>query len=266
MITKNRLIVAVFSLLAAAALAQSAYAQEGTGIVEGSRASSVSAPSILGPVPIGGTWIEFSHLAPGSFAAGCLPADPGGLLCTPSSAGNTVFGDAPPWTFTAPPQGANLTVTDAFLRGEIFEVFDHGVSIGSTSVVSAGGSCGDNPDDCLADPLASHGVFPLAAGAHEITIKVTASAFGVGAAYFRVDAAEAEAADHFLCYKVAKRDGKFEKKDVLVVNQFGEQAYTVLEPDTLCVPSSKRVIDPKGGKEHDDHKKHEGHEEHEEHK
>jgi hypothetical protein len=254
MFASRRLAVPFASLLLAAAMAfcQTAYAQEANSGATPNKGPVPLGPILLGPVPVSGQWIEFSHLGPGTFAMGCLQGgDPNGLLCTPSSAGNTEFGDAPPWTFTAPPQGATLTVTDAFLRGEVFEVFDFGVSIGSTSNVSPGGSCGDNPDTCLADPLTSHGVFQMKPGPHEITIKVLASAFGVGAAYFRVDPGEAKA-DHFVCYKVHAKDekdrehGKDEKsakRQVLISNQFGEQILTVEDAELLCVPSTKQVID-----------------------
>ncbi len=87
--------------------------------------------SLMGPVPTGGPWIEFAFFGKGSSATGCSPADPAGPGCAPSSAGNSVFGSAPPWTFTAPAGGANLTVTDAFLRGDQFEIFDFGTSIGT---------------------------------------------------------------------------------------------------------------------------------------
>jgi hypothetical protein len=70
-------------------------------------------PSLMGPVPTSGPWIEFSFFATGSAARGCSPADAGGPACAPSSGGNSVFGSLPPWTFTAPAGGANLTVTDA---------------------------------------------------------------------------------------------------------------------------------------------------------
>jgi hypothetical protein len=76
----------------------------------------VAGPSLMGPVPTSGPWIEFSFFATGSAARGCSPADAGGPGCGPSSGGNSVFGSLPPWTFTAPAGGANLTVTDAFLR------------------------------------------------------------------------------------------------------------------------------------------------------
>ncbi len=75
-----------------------------------------------------------------------------------------MFGDAPPWTFTAPPQGATLTVTDVYLYGDVFEVFYFGVSLGTTSAPCSGAGCGYNPDVCVNDPLASHGVFQLRPG------------------------------------------------------------------------------------------------------
>ena len=39
----------------------------------------VAGPSLRGPVPIGGPWIEFGFAGTGSSATGCLPADPGGI-------------------------------------------------------------------------------------------------------------------------------------------------------------------------------------------
>ncbi len=249
----RRLSVLFLSLLLAAAMSSPACAQSAdTGATQGA-GPGPKGPTLLGPVPVSGQWIEFSHLGPGTFAMGCLQGgDPNGLLCTPSSAGNTEFGDAPPWTFTAPPQGAALTVTDAFMYGGYFEVFDFGVSIGSTpSVPVTGGTCGDNPDVCLVDPLSSHAVFQLKPGPHQITIKATVSPIGGGAAYFRVDPGELKP-DHFVCYKVTAKDekerkhhkdGKHEKLRVLVTNQFGEQVLIVDDPELLCVPSTKEVLD-----------------------
>jgi hypothetical protein len=79
-----------------------------------------------------------------------------------------------------------LTVTDAFDFGDRFEAFDSGVSLGQTSAVPIGDSCGSNPVACLAS--ASHATFALGAGAHSLTITPTASPFGGGAAYFQVEA------------------------------------------------------------------------------
>ncbi|WP_228060528.1 MULTISPECIES: PEP-CTERM sorting domain-containing protein [unclassified Coleofasciculus] len=144
-------------------------------------------------IPLGGSWQEFSFTSAGVLAMGCSPADPSGLGCAPSSAGNSVFVGSPSWNFLAPSSGVKLTVTDAFLRGDVFDIFDFGSFIGSTSDVSTGGSCvpnETNPDDCLVDPLTSSGTFLLESGEHEITIIPKASPFGSGAAYFRVDARE----------------------------------------------------------------------------
>jgi hypothetical protein len=251
---KKRLLVSFFSLLATGNLifAQLTYAQEDENGVIAAEDIAIRGTFIQGPVPIGGPWIQFSFGEENSFATGCFPADPAGFGCVPSSAGNSVFGDAPPWTFTAPSGGATLTVTDAFLRGDRFEIFDFGTSIGTTSEVDTDDSCGDDPDPCILDPLVSHGVFSLEPGPHEITIQAIASPFGAGAAYFRIDAAEAKL-DHFLCYKIEKhgkgdkkKDGEMDKeRDVLIHNQFGEQTFTILRPDTLCVPSTKEEIDHK---------------------
>ena len=141
------------------------------------------------PIILDGPWYEFQFFGAGEPAVGCLS---GG--CVSSSAGNSQFVGDPPWTFLAPASGALLTVTDAFLRGDVFDIFDFGTRIGSTSTVEVGGSCvpnETNPDDCLNDPLTSSGIFALAAGNHSITITPSVSPFGGGAAYFRVDTAAA---------------------------------------------------------------------------
>ena len=98
-----------------------------------------------------------------------------------------VFGALILWTFTLGAGGGTLTVTDAFSIGDAFNVFDFGVLIGMTPSVATGGSCGDNPVPCFANPLVSHGVFSLLAGAHSITIQSRVAPFGAGAAYFRTD-------------------------------------------------------------------------------
>ena len=141
--------------------------------------------------PIGfGIWYEFAteDLAP---ATGCFPADPGGPTCSPSTGTPTVFADAPPYTFIAPGSGATLAVTDAFDSGDILNVFDFGALIGTTSPSAlAVPGCNTDPVPCLADPLQSHGVFALGAGAHSITFIEADSATAPGGAhYFQVAAA-----------------------------------------------------------------------------
>jgi hypothetical protein len=127
------------------------------------------------PVPVGGLWQEFHFLGTGSFADACGP-------CIPSSAGNSQFVGAPPWTFNIGGPGT-LTVTDAFLRGDVFEVFDFGVSLATTSAVPTDAGCSSSdPVVCLG--VNSSRVYALAPGPHSITIQMVASPYGSGAAYF----------------------------------------------------------------------------------
>lgn len=131
----------------------------------------LAAPAQATPVTVGGGWQCLAFGTTGSFATGasvCDEPDPG----------------APPWTFAG---GAVLKVVDCCLHGDEFEVFDNGVSIGTTSPAAPDGTCGTAPDPCWADPLASKGTFVLGRGRHSITIQVIDSPFGSGNAWFRVD-------------------------------------------------------------------------------
>ena len=132
------------------------------------------------PIPVGGLWQEFIFGAPGSQAINCDP-------CEPSASGNSQFAPVPPWTFTLGPGGGFFTITDAFLTGDAFAVFDFGVFIGGTPSVAVGGDCGNDPVPCLANPAVSHAVFSLTEGNHSITIIARESPFNIGAGYFRVD-------------------------------------------------------------------------------
>jgi hypothetical protein len=146
-----------------------------------------SSPASAGPIATG-DWLEFGFTDVGALATGCDPADPAGPFCISSSGTPTNPLDAPPWTFTAPGGGVQLTVTDAFLSGDRFQLFDFGVSIGLTSLPAAGIAvdCGDDPVPCLANPAMSHGVFLLGAGNHSLTLRPTLS-LGGGSGYLRVD-------------------------------------------------------------------------------
>jgi PEP-CTERM motif-containing protein len=92
-----------------------------------------------------------------------------------------------PWTINLTGPLA-LIVTDGFQQGDEFQLFDFGVSIGSTSANAndPAHSCSNNEAVCLADPLMSHGIFFLAAGLHSLTGMVTDSPFGGGAGFFRL--------------------------------------------------------------------------------
>ena len=137
-----------------------------------------------------GTWYEFGFDPAHSFTTvpGCFPADPMGVPCPPPDPGVvSTFLGAPPWTFSLSTLGL-LTITDVFLPGDSFQVFDNGALIGSTNVVpSTGISCGINPDACLTNPNFSHGAFPVSAGPHSITVGVSPAQI-LGEGFFRVDA------------------------------------------------------------------------------
>jgi hypothetical protein len=137
-----------------------------------------------GPIVPDGTWYQFGFSDAGIAATGCDPDDPAGPFCIPSSGTPTTFLDAPAWTFTSLTV-ASLTVTDAFLSGDRFEIFDFGASIGLTSAPSSQADCGDDPVVCLATAGISTGVFALTAGSHSLTI-VAVSADGGGSGYLAV--------------------------------------------------------------------------------
>ena len=137
------------------------------------------------PNPPGGPWYEFGFTQVGVPATGAFPADPAGPSLTPSGGGNSIFADAPPWTFTG---WSTLTVTDAFMAGDVFQVFDFGVPVGITSapVGSPGAYDVSNPALTSLDPAFSTGAFNFGPGAHSMTITPTVIV-SPGAGYFRLD-------------------------------------------------------------------------------
>jgi hypothetical protein len=146
--------------------------------------SATAMSSATGPEP----WGEFLFDVAGADAVGCAPDN-----CTPSIAGNSFPLDEPPWIFS----GAGvLIVQDAFFRGDQFEVFDNNVSLGLTSDPDLiddpdfGPGCGSDPVVCFSDPNSSRRIFVLDDTAHSFTIRVAASPFGGGAAYFCINTSE----------------------------------------------------------------------------
>ncbi|MDT7836166.1 PEP-CTERM sorting domain-containing protein [Aquabacterium sp. OR-4] len=133
------------------------------------------APSAqAGPVPFD-TYAQFSLNGVGQFAAGCAPADDQGNFCVPSSGTPSIALDAPGWRFQLGAGGGVLTIVDAFLGLERFEVLDGGQLLGISSplqvLVNTTPDCGDDPVVCLATPGISRAVFELAEGLHEITLR-----------------------------------------------------------------------------------------------
>src|SRR5262249_49177775 len=125
-------------------------------------ASAQAAPITLG------SFQEFSFGDAGTSAVGCFPADPSGNFCVESSGTVTGLLGAPPWTFAAPAGGATLTLTDAFLAGDSFQILDFGAPIGLTSAPFGDADCGDDPVPCLSTAGISSGIFALAAGNHSL--------------------------------------------------------------------------------------------------
>jgi hypothetical protein len=118
------------------------------------------------PITVGGGWQSFSWSGgPGVF----------------DFEGAFTFNDGSP---------TGLKVTDAFIDGDQFEVYDGVLLIGTTSVpANDGADIGGNPDGAFADARWSSGKFFLAPGPHSITLKTIAIATGYpgGSAYLRVD-------------------------------------------------------------------------------
>lgn len=139
-------------------------------------------PSLASADPIStGQWYTFG------FGDGAGAAIGNGSGFTLGTDPNSVAAPDTPWTFTLGELGGTLTVSDGFLSGDQFELFDGGSSLGATSTPVVGADCGNDISACLASSAHSHGVFTLGAGAHSITGDALLSPFaGGGAAFFTV--------------------------------------------------------------------------------
>jgi len=139
-------------------------------------------PARAEPIALG-VWYEFVHQGPGTLVNPCGS----GIMCVPSSDGNTTYAPVQPWTVWLNAPGT-LTITDAFASGDQFEGLSNGQPLGLTSPTIPFQHCGDNPENCINAFGMSSGVFALSAGSNLLTIRTVASQVGSGAAYFRVDA------------------------------------------------------------------------------
>jgi hypothetical protein len=125
-------------------------------------ADLAAGPSMLAPITVGAGWESFSFGGVGSVAG--------------------------PFDY-ASPVGTAVYVTDDFCKGDQFEVYDNGVSLGVTNPVDEGPCEGGEvvgPDAAFDDPTYSSGCFNVPAGAHSITIEAIVSPFGGGGAYIQV--------------------------------------------------------------------------------
>jgi hypothetical protein len=96
-----------------------------------------------------------------------------------------------PFTFSISQPGV-VKVTDVACRGDQFEIFDFGVSIGTTPAVPVDevGECDPyitDPDVAFEDPSYTHGSFVLPPGSHSITIVAITNPFSAGTGFIRVD-------------------------------------------------------------------------------
>jgi hypothetical protein len=97
-----------------------------------------------------------------------------------------VWNSEGPFTFDVP-FATSLKVTDCFQTGDQFEVYDWGVSIGTTSPVPQGTDWTSSPDYAFANAPWSSGEFLLGPGAHSITLQVIQNPYDYGTAYLRAD-------------------------------------------------------------------------------
>jgi len=130
-----------------------------------------------GPITIDSGWYGFCFDTPGPATPGCA-----------NDAGQT-SGNAFTFNALAP---VLLKVTDAFLYGDIFDVYDGLTFLFTTSPSAIGGGVTTDPDLAFADPLYSSGSILLAAGAHAINIFNTSGPVSGGGAYMEVETAVPE--------------------------------------------------------------------------
>jgi len=103
--------------------------------------------------------------------------------------GSSGWNNEGPFTFNHP-TFVDVYVTDDFMKGDRFEVYDFGVSIGLTSLVPTVSGVEVGPDAAYADPTYGSGVFTLPPGAHSITLFAIQNPYTVGRGYLKVEEAD----------------------------------------------------------------------------
>jgi hypothetical protein len=131
----------------------------------GAGAGAIDDPVIV----VGAVWYATSYTPPAFFWGGSGP----------------VFNNEGPFTFTAT-SNVQLFVTDDFLKGDQFGIYDFGTSIGLTSSVPNASGDELGPEAAYADPTYSHGVFDLGPGNHSITIQLENNPYSGGRGYLMV--------------------------------------------------------------------------------
>jgi hypothetical protein len=107
--------------------------------------------------------------------------------CEPVEGTNYIEVGDSPWTLSLS-GSAMLRITDAFLRGDSFAVYDKGQLRLTTPTVNLEDTCGMDPESCYGLVDVSWGSFILSPGEHSLTIRTVDSPYQEGgAAYFRID-------------------------------------------------------------------------------
>jgi hypothetical protein len=130
-------------------------------------------PASAGPVVVDLGWYGFC------FGPAASPATAGCQNGGVSSEGNPFT-----WTSAAP---TLLKITDAFLYGDIFDVYIDGAAIPFTTSAPGTGPGETNPDAAYADPGYSKGSWILAPGSHSVDVVVNTTPFNGGGAYLEVE-------------------------------------------------------------------------------
>lgn len=128
--------------------------------------SDVNDPAIV----VGAGWSATTAVPPAFFWSGTIP----------------VYSYSGPFTFTNTGL-VRVDVTDDFLKGDQFNVYDNAVLVGTTSLVAVNATSLEvGPDAAFADPTYSSGSFILGPGSHSIDIEVIGASFTAGRGYIRV--------------------------------------------------------------------------------
>jgi len=129
---------------------------------------------------------------PPAALAGPIVVDAGWYLFSVRGVGSPASGN--PFTFTAVGP-VLLKVTDAFLVGDVFDVYVNSVLAFTTSSPGPGPYSmdfwTDNPDEAFASPLWSSGSLLLSPGSYSVDIFASASPWGSGGAFIEVESAAA---------------------------------------------------------------------------
>jgi hypothetical protein len=103
------------------------------------------------------------------------------------------WSSVPGWSnndpFTYSSEGVtSLYVTDAYVPGDVFEVYDNEKLVGTTSAVSGASAILTDPVAAYQNPAYSHACFNIPEGRHAIDIKtiVGATGYSSGAGYLMV--------------------------------------------------------------------------------